>query len=161
MSDFSEKSLTWSKQLREGMVLSIDPSSGSKGSMPGYAIFKAGELIESGTIQLPVGKPLCVRLQTLCQTLQEEFEVPDVLITEAIYFSRNNKAGVSLQRSIGVVLAAFPVNGRVIEVSPNTWRKLRPETYEKTDENDAIMMGYTALLEVDETTEIPERILEQ
>lgn len=136
------------KLILDGHILSIDPSSGSRNSLPGYAIYKAGELVDSGVIQVPVGDNLHTRLFHLRKSMMEDFEKPDILVTENVppvmqskgFF---NKSVLSLQKAIGVVISCFDVP--LIEVAPISWRQNIPATYQKTDENDAILMGYTVV----------------
>jgi hypothetical protein len=137
--------------ILNGSILSIDPSSGSKNSQPGYAIYRAGQLVDSGFIAVKAGEALHKRLFYLGNCLREQFEKPDVVVTENIppFFPKEgesrffNMSIVSLQRAVGVVQAAFDVP--VIEVAPITWRKNIPDNYRKTDEADAIMLGLTVI----------------
>lgn len=141
-----------------GTVIAIDPSSGSRESMPGYAIFRAGELVDSGYIALQHNEDLRKRLHDLRRSLTEQFQVPDILVTENIppvmtgkgFF---NRSMVSLQRAIGVVQSIWDVP--CIEVAPITWRQNIPDDYRKTDETDAIMMALTVLKAAREIAGLP------
>ena len=136
-----------------GQILVIDPSSGSKNSQPGYAIYKYGILQDSGIIQIQYKTGLNNRLYQLSRSLREQFETPDILVTENIPPVIMGKSGspggffnmsmLSLQKSIGVVISCFDCP--LIEVAPVSWRRNIPEGYLKTDENDSIMMGFTVL----------------
>lgn len=137
--------------LLNGTVLAIDPSSGSAGSQPGYAIFAGGVLRDSGLVRIRSGDHISNRLYRLSKTLREEFSQPNVLVTEnippfmgegpgAAFATRNV---ISLHQSIGVVMSVW--DSPVIQVSPRTWRSLIPDNYLKSDENDAIMLGWTAI----------------
>lgn len=130
-----------------GMLLAIDPSSGSRDSQPGYAIFKEGRLIDAGHIRVTAGQAIHTRLFELRRSLAEDFTMPDVLVTENIPpfmgggFNRNI---LNLHYSIGVVLSMFLVP--TIRVTPMTWQKnISKENYRKTDMNDAIMIGYAVV----------------
>jgi hypothetical protein len=149
-----------------GTVLAVDPSSGSRESMPGYAIFKAGELVDSGFIALEHNDDLHKRLFNLGRCLRDQFAAPDILVTENIppvmtgkgFF---NRSMVSLQRAIGVVISSY--NCPLIEVAPITWRQNIPDDYRKTDEADALMMSWTVLKAAREIAglppvEMPERL---
>lgn len=139
--------------ITKGYVLAIDPSSGSmnssgSGSWPGYAIYVAGELRESGVIELEsAGKDLPYRLQELAQVLRDEFERPDVLVVEKIaarrYGGGSANSHASLLKAVGVTLAT-PAD-TVIEVRPQQWRPLRHESWFKDDEQDAIALGHATL----------------
>ena len=47
-----------------GTLVAIDPSSGGS-SQPGYAVFRAGELVTSGELDIPSRKSIYERLQIL------------------------------------------------------------------------------------------------
>jgi hypothetical protein len=138
--------------LQQGYVLAIDPSSGSSGSLPGYAVFRAGRLVDAGLIGLPRGtRAIANRLYLLRNALATEFEKPDVLVIELIspvMPSKNgtflHKSAASLIKSVGAILSTWDVP--TLEVSPTTWHSMTPPTYTKTDVNDAIMIGWAALI---------------
>jgi hypothetical protein len=130
----------------EGTLLAIDPSSGSRGSMPGFAFFVKGVLKDAGTIQVIPGDDIHRRLFELRRSLMEDFSIPDVLITENIPPFMDggfNKSVLNLHYSVGVVMSVFYCN--MARIPPAVWRKYIPDNYEKTDRNDAIMLGYTAI----------------
>lgn len=135
----------------KGKVLAIDPSSGSQKSQPGYAIYEAGVLIDSGTIQVSHKNQLHSRLYYLAGCIRDQFDVPDILVTENISSVMNSNSGfmsksmLPLQRAVGVVQSIFPCP--CLEVAPATWRKYIPKDYVKSDENDAIMLGWAAIYE--------------
>lgn len=144
--------------LKTGTVLSIDPSSGSQNSQPGYAIFEKGKLQDSGIIRIKARVALYNRLYELAEALRHDFIKPDLLITEgiSIIMSGSGFAGpgmVSLQRAIGVVQSCF--SAPCLEVAPVTWRKYIPSEYKKTDENDAIMIGAACFFELGEDSPVP------
>jgi len=137
--------------LLNGTVLAIDPSSGSQHSQPGYAIYKAGQLVDSGLVRIRSGDHISNRLYRLAKSLREDFEEPDLLVTEnippfmgegpgAAFATRNV---ISLHQSVGVIMSVWSVP--VLQVSPRSWRSLIPDNYVKSDENDAIMLGWTAI----------------
>lgn len=136
------------QELLTGKVLAIDPSSGSVESSPGYALYTAGVLTEAGTLDIGTGGHAHKRFYELRKTLMEEFECPDVLVIENIAPMMSHKfmgAGVlNLHRAVGVVLSCFPVP--VVWISPVHWQKnVNRETYPKSDVNDAILLGFTAI----------------
>jgi hypothetical protein len=148
--------------LKTGNVLAIDPSSGSQGSVPGYALFKAGQLQDAGTIALPRGtKALSNRLFLLRDTLEKEFQKPDLLIVELIspvmpakngQFLHAN--GSSLIKAVGAILSCWDVP--VLEVAPMTWHSMTPPTYKKSDTHDACMIGWAAFITLARVTGEPE-----
>lgn len=155
-SQLSIAAKKYAAKLREGRVLAIDPSSGSVESMPGYALFEAGKLIESGIIKLPRGGELYRRLRSLGQSLRDDFQFEiDVLIVENIPPFMSSTAGgfrtksvVNLHKSIGAVLASVEAKA-FMEVSPMSWHAMLKK-YEvpsvKSDERDAVAIGCCALL---------------
>lgn len=141
----------YSGLLEKGRILAIDPSSGSKGSMPGYAYFEGGAYIESGIFDIPLGD-IQRRLWSFATALKENFPEIDVLIIEQLPpfmqsggSSFRSRSVVNLHMSVG---AAFAVLGYAVTigVAPASWhadaRKLNFE-YEKTDENDALILAYS------------------
>lgn len=144
------------KQLRpyarlalDGRLLVIDPSVGSSSSQPGYALYEAGQLTDSGVIDIPVGS-IESRLFHLRSVLCGEFpEKPDVVVVEDIPVLRFNKFGrslaaqIPLHYAVGVVLSAF--DAPVVRVFPATWHAFVGADYQKSDESDAIVMGHTVL----------------
>lgn len=134
-------------KLMTGKVLSVDPASGGS-SLPGYSWWEGGVLQEHGTITLPMGAELHIRLQELCRTLREEFAIPDVLIVENLppFMSIkggnafSNKGVISLHKSVGCIIGTVPCQS-LIEVSPQSWRTIIPDGYVKSDENDALSIA--------------------
>jgi hypothetical protein len=141
--------------ITTGYVLAIDPSSGSANSQPGYAIYRGGVLGDYGIIKLTPRTKLASRLFYLGESIRNDFQKPDILVVERINSVFGNTKGgnmgfmakqmASLQRAVGVVQSCFEVP--VIEVPPVTWRKYVKEDYKKTDEHDAVMLGFTAIIE--------------
>jgi hypothetical protein len=134
--------------ILNGVFLAVDPSVGSTASMPGYALFDKGNLIESGIIRVSPAAKKNVRLFSIAKSLREEFRTPDIIAIENIppvsfRGGMNGWALVSLQRSIGAILSVFDVP--YIEVAPSAWQKYKFEGYEKGDENDAICIGLCVL----------------
>ena len=136
--------------LLGGKVLAVDPSSGSSGSMPGWCTFDASTPTDSGTIEV-VRDPAYFnrQLHSLNTCLRSQFDVPDVLVIEHIapifsggaarQFSNTHR----LHQGIGAIMAAF--HCPMVSIPPSIWKKYAPENYEKTDENDAIMLGIAAI----------------
>jgi hypothetical protein len=140
------------EEVQKGYMLAIDPSSGSQGSLPGFAVFKAGRLVDAGTISLPRGtRHIGSRLFLLRDTLEKEFEKPDILAVEWIapvfpgaknaYFQ---KSASSLMKSVGAIMSVW--DSPVVEPAPTTWHTMTPPNYEKNDTNDACMIGNAVLI---------------
>jgi hypothetical protein len=125
-----------------GTMLAIDPSSGSRNSMPGYAYFEAGELLDSGTIPVDYKKPVFKRLEDISNFLVYKYRQPDILVIEKI---RGFNSHIYLHWAVGAIIAAVSAD-EVVEIPTATWRKYRGPNYDKTDENDAVLMGQTILI---------------
>jgi len=133
-------------QVLTGTFIAFDPSSGAGNSMPGYAIFKEGKLVESGIIKLKGSDGKNVRLFNIAESIREEFPRADVVAIENIppvSYNRKGSMGgwalVALQRSVGALMSCFDCE--YIEVPPIAWQKYKFEGYQKTDEMDSICIG--------------------
>lgn len=136
----------YTTELLEGRVLAVDPASGSS-SMPGWAYYTGGILMESGVIQVKPHLPLNRRLFLIAQVLAKELPKPDVFVIEDIRRIRGVFGGSSvdvLMKSIGAIMSAVDCE-RFLEISPLVWKKYVTAEYEKSDENDAIWIGKVAI----------------
>ena len=149
-----------SSELTQGTVYSIDPSIGSASSQPGYAVWTAGELEDSGIIRLGCSKTAKTpsRLHHLRMSLEKSFGKPDVVVVERIVANPraaayNNTTAVKANQAIGVVMAQWDVP--VIEVSPTSWKSTAKTLsgYQKTDEWDAIAIGWCVIVKAKEYLE--------
>lgn len=137
--------------MLNGCLLCIDPSVGSNSSMPGWAVYQAGELVESGCIEIEVVRELPPRLQTLSRSMYQLIQRwnPDVLVYENIPAQRhgggNAEAHASLLKALGVILS-IPGPDFYVPLLPVTWKRFVRADYVKTDERDAIELGYVSLL---------------
>jgi Holliday junction resolvasome RuvABC endonuclease subunit len=141
-----------------GTVLCIDPSIGSKSSQPGYAIYVAGALEDSGFIELGTAATGTVaqRLHKFRMTLEEDFQKPDLVVVERIVINPkakgyNNVSVLKLNQAVGVTMSQWDVP--VIEVSPMSWKATAKtlDAYEKTDEWDGIALGWCVLTKAKES----------
>lgn len=135
--------------LLEETVLCIDPSSGSRSSMPGWALYEGGRLLESGTLILDHTQPLPYRLKILAEcvdALYQKFD-PDVLVHEEIAaqgHGRDAGGHASLLKSVGVIQSiSGPLH--TVGIYPVSWKARARKTYVKSDENDAIEIGWVVL----------------
>lgn len=138
------------KDVLEGTLIAFDPSTGSQSSMPGYAVFVKGELVESGIIKVNASDRKNVKLYEISISLRTEFPKADVIAIENIPPVSYNRKGamrgwaiVALQRSIGAIMASF--NCEYIEVAPASWQRYKFPGYDKSDEHDAICIGLTCI----------------
>lgn len=137
--------------LTEGTVVCIDPSAGSYSSMPGWAVYKQGELVESGIFQLNPADPIPTRLAELVYLVRKLYNMyqPDILVYEDIPAQRhggNAVAHATLLKSVGAILSVSGPRD-FVGLMPISWKKMiRPE-YVKGDEADAVEMGYVAISE--------------
>jgi hypothetical protein len=128
-----------------GRMLAIDPASGGS-SMPGWAIYEAGQFIAGGVIELRSRDPINKRLQLLMKRLQLDFSDLDVLALEKI---RGRSSHDYLKWSVGVTVASCPATV-FVEVPTSMWRAIRPENYIKTDAADAALIGRIVVLIAEE-----------
>lgn len=137
--------------LLEGVVLSVDPSIGSTSSMPGWAVYRKGEFVASGTIQIPPQLKVWERLRRLANGMRHLYleYTPDVLVYEEITALNNRVGGnanahASLLKALGVILSVPGPDGYV-GIYPISWKKQVREDYVKSDERDAIEIGYVVI----------------
>lgn len=135
------------EELETGTVLCIDPSIGSSSSSCGYALFLQGELTECGTLEVNISGNHSQRLNELTSSLRKEFTQPDVLLIEQITLWKGGRSATALvlNRVIGAVLSVWSLE-RVVEIPPPLWHSYTERVkYEKSDSNDAIMLGICAM----------------
>ena len=138
-----------SKKLAlNGTMLCIDPSSGgvTKGGqkgVSGWALFEAGELKESGTIGFEGSKLTFERVKEVGKKFSHIFDKVDILVIEEI---KGAKAQKSLIQACGAIIAAVEWDS-VFEINVRTWQSIANKLggWIKTDEDDAIYLGYAAL----------------
>lgn len=155
--------------ILSGRIVCIDPSSASKSSKPGYAIFEAGVLVEAGILDIADKYDLRVRLRLVHEELQQFIEGTNLVIIEAIPLRpirtkldaaasgktwMNAKAFSSLTQALGVTKAAFPKEIPQLDLPATLWNRVAREqgwgmsdTGEviKTDTTDAVRIGMTAI----------------
>lgn len=134
---FRKKVAQEAGKVMTGRLLAVDPASG-KTSMPGYAVYDKGILVESGIIDVPSGNT-AARLADLYGCFREDFKDVDVLAIEML---RGSMVNPVLHWAVGATLAAVNVSS-VIEVPIATWKALAkhdPE-YAKADDADAEAIG--------------------
>ncbi len=145
-----QKILPLISTILEGKILAVDPSTGSKSSLPGFAWFEKGQLIESGVIEVNLNTNKSLRLYEIARTIREDFDKPDILIVEYIppmVYSKSKMSGVSLmalQKAIGAIIGAQPFEN-LLEIPEPAWRHHKPPDYVKSDEYDAISLGLCAI----------------
>lgn len=138
------------KGLIEGQVVCLDPSIGSSSSMPGWAVYRAGELIASGILEISPKDSIPDRLRMLYNHMRRLYDQypPDVLVYEDVPAQRqgggNAVAHASLLKASGVILCVPGPTGHV-GLMPVSWKAEARESYRKSDVNDAIELGYVAI----------------
>lgn len=141
----------WRDALLRESLLVIDPSCGSESSQPGWAVYCSGKLGESGVLSIDPNEPLWWRLQALHDQLKDlvEEHQPSILIYEEIspraWGGRAASGHASLLKAVGVTLGSTHGVETCIGIRPSTWKKLVRPTYRKSDEADAIEMGWVML----------------
>lgn len=147
--------------ILSGTMMSVDPSSGGPGSNPGWALWEQGRFVKSGMISIVGSRATPSRLGTLLEQVST-FNTPDIMIVEDVGIIRGKfpTMNKSLIWSVGVVLAALKPKV-VVEIMPKSWQKYTDkDTYIKSDENDAVMLGWAAIcmaLKIDD--KCPQEIL--
>lgn len=132
----------FSPLLLKGSLLSIDPATGAS-SLPGYALFKAGKLVDSGVIDVDSTLSVQARLHEINNVLRKEFPKPDVLSVEML---RGRMVNNTLHWAVGATISSWPT--RVfLEVPIVVWKAVSKTvpSYTKSDEADAIIMGEAIL----------------
>lgn len=151
----------YAKFIDTGKVLSIDPSTASTSSLPGYALAENGKLIEAGVLDIAPNGPLYLRLQKIHFSITKFFSDIDLLILEdvAVRPLRTKKGAArsgktymnpktihSLAQAVGVFKGTFPVGTPVLMVSPLVWYSYKRKynwNLQKGDYEDAIAMWLT------------------
>ena len=140
--------LRYRKAITEGSMLVLDPSSGgtsNKGveSNAGWAVFKEGKLAESGILELDHGEKKEVRLRRLGAFMLSDFGHHDLFVIEDI---TGYKAPKTLIQACGGLITNTKSDG-LIEMNVRTWQAiaLRLGGWEKSDEADAIYMGWACV----------------
>jgi hypothetical protein len=128
-------------KILKGTMLAVDPSSGSKDSRPGYALFESGKLVESGTVSIDYRQKIDKRLQDLQDKLEDSHFHPDILIIERI---RGMRSHIYLHWAVGVIVATIR-SDLVVEMPTSMWRKYVTNDYIKSDAMDAVSMGVAAI----------------
>jgi hypothetical protein len=132
-----------------GSMLCIDPSSGGsskKGekSVAGFALFEGGTLVESGTIEFPEEKVVFKRLHNVRDEVRQTFtETYNLFVLEDI---RGYRAQQSLIQACGVFITSIDFKD-FFQPNVQTWKSIAKHWggYVKSDEQDAIYMGYATI----------------
>ena len=152
--------------LLHSRVLSIDPSSASSSSKPGWALWDRGLLVEMGVLDIKSTLPLSTKLQMICHLLQTEFPGISAVLLEGIsavpVYTKGQVRGIknaggqatymntgalqTLNKAVGVFIASWPVGTPVIEVPVVTWKSrikklLNVDKLVKSDDMDAYYIG--------------------
>lgn len=145
-SDVYTRTKLRTREILEGVVISIDPSIGSSSSMPGYAVYRATELLEAGTFDINPRGEVWERLRQLSFQLRRLYQrfPPDVLVYEEIPAQRHGghaTAHASLLKAVGAILS---VGGPeyAVGIYPTSWKSQAREGYVKGDKEDAIEIGW-------------------
>jgi hypothetical protein len=138
------------RALIDGTALIIDPSIGSRSSMPGYAVYVAGKLTESGTLRINPDESKWERLREVHRQLRNisKLHDPDVLVYEDVpvtaHGGRSQVSHASLLMAVGAALAAVDCP-HVVPMPPSSWKRWARPEYEKGDEADAVEIGWVTI----------------
>lgn len=136
-----------------GLFYSVDPSSGGGDSNPAVAIWQGGELVDAFEIPIPKCRSVESRLNYLLHVLLDLPE-PDIWAIEHIppyiHTPGGKTVNFSLHKSVGVFQAVWGKTTCIV-IPVQSWKALVSSVpnYTKTDRNDAILIGVTALTEGD------------
>lgn len=127
-------------------MLVIDPSMGSQSSLPGYAIYDAGQAVTAGTLDVPRTGDHPVRLSKVVKAMTKIITLyePKVFVIENIPVapgSFNMVSLASLHMARGALLSCIG-DKPYISIYPQSWKKHVRSTYIKGDMEDAVEMGY-------------------
>lgn len=136
------------EEILFGTMHCYDPSVGSRSSMPGYAIYEEGELVESGTIEVAPSWSLAARMQAIGEAVRD-FGVPDVAAVEGLPAraygrGRSRSAHASLLQGRGAIVSNIQTEA-VISVDARVWHGYTDPDYVKGDAEDAEMVGWCLL----------------
>lgn len=143
------------KELRgiilEGTMLCVDPSSGSRQSLPGWAVYRAGSLRDYGIVEVPSnwlnkGSGIPYRLKYIADAFRNAWPGVeyDLLAMEDVKL--DNEKGTlqnaieSLMLAKGAITAALSWK-EYIGVHALAWHSIKPPGYEKSDTSDAVLIG--------------------
>jgi len=148
------RSKRFKKQILEGQMLAIDPSSGATGHA-GWALFEGGKLSESGILDIR-GSEFNHRLKAVLKDALE-FDPVDVLVIEKI---GGYRAQPVLIQACGVFIAGID-SPNCIQMNVQTWQSIarRLGEWKKTtkkgvqgdsngregDDVDAEFIGWSAI----------------
>lgn len=145
--------------LTEGVVLACDPSIGSASSMPGWACYESGTLVDSGTLDIDASAERWDRLKQvyrLLRNMSRMYKV-DACVYEDIPVSahsgRSQVGHASLLMAVGVTMAAIDAR-KFIGIPPVTWKRLVGPDYVKGDAEDAREMGRIVIAMAQEIREL-------
>lgn len=136
--------------------VAFDPSSGSRSSQPGFSLWHKGELHSAGLLPVGAGGPIHYRLRKLDQMVRgdAQLQLASVVAVEYIPPLIKGKAAIQLHKAIAVLETAAGTD-RQLAVPAVTWRKHLPENYVKTDDHDAVAIGWAVVEAAFRLTEKP------
>lgn len=130
--------------ILKGRMLCLDPATGAT-SLPGWALYVAGKLVDSGVIQ-PQPGATHQRLRDIFWKVhdREDWDPLDLVVVEQL---RGSMVAPQLHWATGVLLAAC-VTEVVLEIPIKVWKSVSSvdPNYRKSDEADARAMGQAVVL---------------
>jgi hypothetical protein len=117
--------------------------------MPGFAVYVAGKLIDSGVFDMDINADFHTKARQLAFYLRQLYTKydPDVLVHEEIALQGAGRAiasHVTLLKAVAVILSV-PGPDQVVGIYPTSWKKLARPSYVKSDVNDAIEIGWVCI----------------
>lgn len=138
------------KVILNGTFISIDPSIGSRSSMPAWAVYKKGRKIAADTFDINADATLHQRAQELHSQVYRLYKQykPKLLVYEDIpdraYGGRSATGHASLLKAVGIILGV-PGPREGVGLRPTVWIPRARKSYVKGDMQDAIEIGYVAI----------------
>jgi hypothetical protein len=134
------------RAIIEGTMFVVDCSIGSMSSQPGWAIYQSGEYVSSGVLHIDPRGEKWTRLHELHRLLRNKSleAQPDICVFEQVPVTghgRNQTSHASLLYAVGVTMAAVQADA-FIGLTPIVWKSRVRPGYVKSDERDALEMGY-------------------
>jgi hypothetical protein len=124
--------------LLDGSLLVVDPASGASSDI-GYSLYTNLIFQESGIIKISTGMDPDARVKQIYPCLSKEFKPVDILAIELL---RGSMVPYPLWWAVGAIISAIDYK-HLVEVPIPVWKAVAKitEGYEKSDVNDAMMMG--------------------
>jgi len=124
--------------------IAIDPATGGKGSKAGYAVFIAGKLVTSGTLQCHERDPIHIRLNSMSEHLSDICHRYGTCLLAIELLRGGRTTPTQLIWSVGSIISSVSYVDHV-EVAVNIWKAYAGKDHVKSDESDAVVIGQSII----------------